>query len=328
MREKPLLSICIPTYNRVQYLTKSLDSLVCLLEFNSSEVEVIISDNASTDNTQEMVKKYTTEYSNIHYYRNNENIKDKNFPTSITRANGKFRKLCNDTLIYSGGYLAYLLNNIKLYQKDKPFLFFPNYNLGKKQKDKYDCTNINDFLRVCSFYITWIGAFGFWENELLLVDDWFGGCETSLWQAKVLLEILSKKNKIVVLNEQKVSVQEVKKKDISYGLYNVFYKNYLKLISDKVESGVVDQSCYNFLRKDILLNFFSIWVVNHKLNKQKYRMSTCEENLEDLVAEEYKNESYFIFYFCKVRFLLYKQKLKGFVRGVISHAASGLLIKR
>ena len=207
-----------------------------------------------------------------------------------------------------------MLNNIQLYQKDKPFLFFPNYNLGKKQKDKYDCTNINDFLRVCSFYITWIGAFGFWENELLLVDDWFGGCETSLWQAKVLLEILSKKNKIVVLNEQKVSVQEVKKKDISYGLYNVFYKNYLKLISDKVESGVVDQSCYNFLRKDILLNFFSIWVVNHKLNKQKYRMSTCEENLEDLVAAEYKNESYFIFYFCKVRFLLYKQKLKELIR--------------
>ena len=314
MNEKPLLSICIPTYNRAEYLAKSLDSLICLPEFNTSEVEVVISDNASTDNTQEIVKIYTDRYNTIHYYRNEENIRDKNFPTSIIRANGTFRKLCNDTLIYSGGYLAYLLNNIKLYQKDKPFLFFPNYNLGKKQKDKYDCTNINDFLRVCSFYITWIGAFGFWENELLLVDDWFGGCGTSLWQTKVLLEILSKKNKIVVLNEQKVSVQEVKKKDISYGLYNVFYKNYLKLISDKVESGVVDQSCYNFLRKDILLNFFSIWVVNHKLNKQKYRMSTCEENLEDLVAAEYKNESYFIFYFCKVRFLLYKQKLKELIR--------------
>lgn len=52
MSEKPLLSICIPTYNRAEYLAKSLDTLVCLPEFNSSEVEVVISDNASTDNTQ------------------------------------------------------------------------------------------------------------------------------------------------------------------------------------------------------------------------------------------------------------------------------------
>lgn len=193
MNEKPLLSICIPTYNRAEYLVKSLDSLICLPEFNTSEVEVVISDNASTDNTQEIVKIYTDRYNTIHYYRNEENIRDKNFPTSIIRANGTFRKLCNDTLIYSDNYLSYLLYNIKIYQKDKPFLFFPNHNLGKKQKDLYECSNINDFLRIGSFYITWIAAFGFWEDELSLVDDWFAGGETSLWQTKVLLDILSKK---------------------------------------------------------------------------------------------------------------------------------------
>ncbi len=314
MSEKPLLSICIPTYNRAEYLAKSLDTLVCLPEFNSSEVEVVISDNASTDNTQEVAKKYLDQYSNIHYYRNDENIRDKNFPTSITRANGTFRKLCNDTLIYSGGYLAYLLYNIKTYQKDRPFLFFPNHNLGKKQKDQYECTDINDFLRITSFYITWIGGFGFWEDELLLIDDWFAGTETFLWQTKILLDILSKKNAMVVLNKQKVSVQDVQKKDISYGLYNVFYKNYLQLLKNKIECGIVDQSCYNFLRKDILLNFFSLWITNYNLNKQKYHTAASEDNIEDLITRAYKNDSYFILFLCKVRFLLYKQKLKNLIK--------------
>lgn len=314
MSEKPLLSICIPTYNRANYLAKSLDSLICLPEFDSSEVEVVISDNASTDDTKQVVKNYSDKYKNIYYYRNDVNIRDKNFPTVVQLANGVFRKLCNDTLIYTKDYLSYLLDNVKLYQKDRPLMFFSNHNLGRKQKDRYECSDINEFLRICSFYITWIGAFGFWEDELLLVDDWFAGGETSLWQTKVLLDIVCQKNTVVVLNKQEVSVQDVVKKDISYGLYNVFYKNYLQLLKNKVECGIVDQSCYNFLRKDLLLNFFSLWITNYRIDKQKYHTAVSEDNIEDLITRVYKKESYFILFLCKVRFLLYKQKLKNLIK--------------
>ena len=148
----------------------------------------------------------------------------------------------------------------------------------------------------------------------MLVDDWFAGGETSLWQTKVLLDIVCQKNTVVVLNKQEVSVQDVVKKDISYGLYNVFYKNYLQLLKNKVECGLVDQSCYSFLRKDILLNFFSLWITNYKLNKQKYQTDPSEDNIEDLITRAYKNDSYFVLFLCKVRFLLYKQKLKNLIK--------------
>ena len=46
---KPLLSICIPTYNRSYYLKECLDCIVC--QFRDKEVcdqvEIVISDNAS-----------------------------------------------------------------------------------------------------------------------------------------------------------------------------------------------------------------------------------------------------------------------------------------
>ena len=314
MTETPLLSICIPTYNRSDYLSKSLDSLVCLPEFSSTEVEVVISDNASTDDTKQVVKNYSDKYKNIHYYRNDVNIRDKNFPTVIKLAHGSFRKLCNDTLIYTKDYLSYLLDNVKLYQTDRPLMFFPNHNLGRKQKERYECSDINEFLRICSFYITWIGAFGFWEDELLLIDDWFAGGETNLWQTKVLLEILSKKNKMIVFNKREIHVQNVQKKDISYGLYNVFYKNYLKLISAKVASGIVDLSCYKFLRQDLLLNFFSIWVANYKINQKKYQISESDGSLDTLITESYKHEYYFILFLFKVRFYVYKKMLKNWFR--------------
>ena len=89
--EKPLLSICIPTYNRAEYLAKSLDSLIVQPEF--SQIEVVISDNASTDNTEEVCKHYREKYPNIVYYRNQENILDRNFPTVLMRGTGAYRKL-------------------------------------------------------------------------------------------------------------------------------------------------------------------------------------------------------------------------------------------
>ena len=44
---KPLLSICIPTFNRASYLKQALDAYVNNTSLNE-DVEIVISDNAST----------------------------------------------------------------------------------------------------------------------------------------------------------------------------------------------------------------------------------------------------------------------------------------
>ena len=76
---EPLLSICIPTRNRAAFLYRTLRSITETPVFqNGNEVEVVVSDNASTDATEEIVKIFTEKYGNkIVYSRNDENIKDK-----------------------------------------------------------------------------------------------------------------------------------------------------------------------------------------------------------------------------------------------------------
>jgi abequosyltransferase len=61
-----LLSICIPTFNRSEVLDNTLNSLFSNSEFNSNQIEVIVSDNCSTDNTVQVVTKYPL----VKYYRN------------------------------------------------------------------------------------------------------------------------------------------------------------------------------------------------------------------------------------------------------------------
>lgn len=66
----PLVSICVPTFNAAKTLSYTLDSL---LNQEYPNLEIIIVDNASTDETKEISLKYVKEHG-FKYYQNNENI--------------------------------------------------------------------------------------------------------------------------------------------------------------------------------------------------------------------------------------------------------------
>jgi glycosyltransferase involved in cell wall biosynthesis len=56
MTDRPLLSVCIPTYNRAGYLHECLSSIETRGLDNL--VEVVVSDNASTDDTLDVLKEF------------------------------------------------------------------------------------------------------------------------------------------------------------------------------------------------------------------------------------------------------------------------------
>lgn len=63
------VSVLIATYNTAKYITECLDSIVSQ---TLKQIETIIIDDGSTDNTQEILKKYVDTYSNIFvYYQEN-----------------------------------------------------------------------------------------------------------------------------------------------------------------------------------------------------------------------------------------------------------------
>lgn len=68
---RPLVSIGLPTYNGERFIREALDSL---LAQTYERIEIIISDNASTDRTAEICREYCERYSHIRYFRNETNI--------------------------------------------------------------------------------------------------------------------------------------------------------------------------------------------------------------------------------------------------------------
>ena len=68
----PLLSVCIPTYNRAVLLNRCLESVLPQIE--GKPVEVVVIDNASDDNTEDVVRKYVPGTPGLRYFRNSANL--------------------------------------------------------------------------------------------------------------------------------------------------------------------------------------------------------------------------------------------------------------
>jgi glycosyltransferase involved in cell wall biosynthesis len=90
---KPLVSIGMPTYNRADgYLPLALDSA---LEQDYPNLEIIVSDNASTDGTEELIRSKAD--SRIRYFRHAESIGGtNNFNFCVEQARGAYFLLLHD----------------------------------------------------------------------------------------------------------------------------------------------------------------------------------------------------------------------------------------
>jgi len=95
----PLVTIGIPTYNRADgFLKQALQSAV---EQTYKNIEIIVSDNGSTDHTEDVVRGFSD--SRISYFKHIKNVGLKNnFNFCVQKALGDyFLLLCDDDLIDS-----------------------------------------------------------------------------------------------------------------------------------------------------------------------------------------------------------------------------------
>ncbi|WP_163328950.1 glycosyltransferase [Desulfurobacterium thermolithotrophum] len=125
VKEKPFFSICIPTYNRANYLKEAIESI---LRQTYSNFEVIIYDDGSTDDTERIVKNFNDK--RIKY------IKGK-----VNQGRPFARNKCID--LAKGNWIVWLDDDDKM----EPELL------------SFYAVNINRFPEVSVFYPKYIKAF-------------------------------------------------------------------------------------------------------------------------------------------------------------------------
>lgn len=310
----PLVSICISTYNRAPQIEKCLDSLVKLPEFNTDKVELVLSNNGSTDNTKEVCRRYVEQYPKIIYLENKENIAVHNFPVIMGAAHGRLRKMCNDTTLFRPDALKIFCQDAEKYYDEAPVLFYCNGMF--KASSGSAPLDFESFMYKVSFWITSSVCFSMWDKDCENVGQDFEGCDSQIWQVRKTLDLLGSGRKAIIRSYQYADIQALQKKDLSYGLYQVFYKNYLGFLKNHVDSGELSSTCYEWLRKDLLYHFFTAWIIQWEKGGKKYQYSD-KENLKELILSEYKGENYYKNYLWFYRAKRIQLGLKDFVKNIV-----------
>jgi rhamnosyltransferase len=119
--DRPLLTIAIPTYGRAPFLRELLACLRPQLE-DQPTVELLISDNASPDETAEVVREFEHSGLELRYICNEINIgPDANFLQCYEQAAGRYVWVFgDDDLLLDGG----LSTVVKLLEQESPDYMF------------------------------------------------------------------------------------------------------------------------------------------------------------------------------------------------------------
>jgi glycosyltransferase involved in cell wall biosynthesis len=98
MKDTPLVSICCITYNHESFIRDAIEGF--LMQKTEFLIEIVIHDDASTDNTAEIIKEYAEKYPSlfvpIYQYRNQFSQGIKPLPNFVfPAARGKYIALCD-----------------------------------------------------------------------------------------------------------------------------------------------------------------------------------------------------------------------------------------
>ena len=94
----PTVSVCIPSYNYQAYISEAITSV---LSQTYKNIELIIIDDCSSDNTEEVVNKYLGTDKRLRFYKNKQNVgMVANWNLCLQNASGKYVKiLCADDVL-------------------------------------------------------------------------------------------------------------------------------------------------------------------------------------------------------------------------------------
>lgn len=171
------LSICIATLNRGALIGQTLDSIVSQL---TEQVEIIIVDGASTDNTEDVVLSYRQRYANVRYRRLAEKGGvDQDYSRAVELAAGEYCWLFSDDDIIKPGALDAVLGALQT----SPGLVIVNAEVQN--------SDLTQTLKPSCLDLTEITTYAQHETDLLFRDAGnylsFIGCvvvRRSLWDAR------------------------------------------------------------------------------------------------------------------------------------------------
>ncbi|MFA6548438.1 MAG: glycosyltransferase family 2 protein [Candidatus Margulisiibacteriota bacterium] len=175
------ISVCITTRNRAKFIGEALDSIISQA---NDEVEIVIVDGASTDNTKEVVESYQKKSKNLVYHREAENHGvDRDMAKTLQLARGEYCWLFSDDDTFKPGAFKrmlkeiesgceiYLCNITSCDHEMRPIR--ERYWLDKKTNDRtFALHNKKELIEYCNLANSIGALFSYWSAVVVKREAW------------------------------------------------------------------------------------------------------------------------------------------------------------
>lgn len=200
--------MCMPTHNRARFIGEAIESIISQADDN---IEIVIVDGASTDNTTEVVERYRQRFRNLFYYRQKTNGGvDRDMAKAVELARGDYCWLFSDDDSLKPGAIKRILEEIQLgYEIYLCNVTVCNLNmrpirdrfwLSRRVKDRvFNLHEKKELVEYCDKANSLGALFSFWSSIILSRQEWnkagynydFDG--TAYASASVLLSFIKRK---------------------------------------------------------------------------------------------------------------------------------------
>ena len=254
-----IFTIGIPTYNRRQDLEQTIGSVINLYRNN---IEVIISDNCSTDDTENYCRKLIEKYPFIKYHRQTTNIgPDGNFLWILQNASGKYVQILSDDDTIKcdniDKFLAFLEeSDFALGEIDSDLK--GNYLLGRYPQYSDNCVlsedNVIKFIRETGVSLTFLSSLLFRKKYFDMIDTPEQYMYTNLLQTHLAVALLEFSKKTAIIKNY-MCIQTPTTSG-GYNIYEVFVKNWKEvLLNTGVKVGLNKKDLQNIFNESLIFTY-------------------------------------------------------------------------
>ncbi len=167
LRPGPVISIGIFTYNRAKRLDNCLNSIFKQIG-NDQRFEVVVSDNASIDDTAAILADYKSRFDNFRFYRNSTNLGAvENLFIVLDKLQGAYLFPHGDDDYFKDGTLVELLNCVQNHHECSLFYI----NVLSDTGTAVTMTGMDKYLGYTSIYSTFISSFLLKKSDYDQIKD-------------------------------------------------------------------------------------------------------------------------------------------------------------
>lgn len=255
--ETKILSIAIPTWNRANTLKKALEILFLQILEYKDLIEIVISDNASTDNTQNVIEEFSKRYPEIvmKTFLQNENTGFYgNFCKVKELSTAKYVWLLSDDDFICNGLIKEVLHVLN---RGVGIAFLSDWIVKKDTKLWIEYTSVDFILKKYNYKLTLISSAIFLNNNQNFEEIKEKFHASNFIGFAFLTEVLSLNNSAAIIHGNSLSIGQDTPK--GYNWFKAFVIDLAEIINhmriNNISTEIVENFRYSVLSKLILKRY-------------------------------------------------------------------------